>query len=374
MIMQTIFLKHTISMIPFLDLKNINLRQEEEILDAMAKVLRSGWYIMGESLSTFEQAFADYCGTKHCIGVGNGLEALNLIIKAYDFPKGSEIIVPANTYIATILSILQNDLKPVLVEPDKDTYNLDPSKIEAAITDQTKAVMVVHLYGQACTMKPIQDLCAKHDLKLFEDCAQSHGAYFEGKRVGNFGDAGAFSFYPGKNLGALGDGGAITTDNDALAEKLLALRNYGSHQKYYNKYIGVNSRLDELQAAILSVKLSVLDEDNEARRKVAEYYLAHIQNPKIILPKVIHREGHVWHLFVIRTADRDGLAKYLQENLVQSVIHYPVPPHHQEAMAEFKELSLPITEEIHKDVLSLPISPVLTDEQMRKVVEVINQY
>jgi len=374
MIMQTIFLKHTISMIPFLDLKNINLRHEEEILDAMAKVLRSGWYIMGESLSTFEQAFADYCGTKHCIGVGNGLEALNLIIKAYDFPKGSEIIVPANTYIATILSILQNDLKPVLVEPDKDTYNLDPSKIEAAITDQTKAVMVVHLYGQACTMKPIQDLCAKHDLKLFEDCAQSHGAYFEGKRVGNFGDAGAFSFYPGKNLGALGDGGAITTDNDALAEKLLALRNYGSHQKYYNKYIGVNSRLDELQAAILSVKLSVLDEDNEARRKVAEYYLAHIQNPKIILPKVIHREGHVWHLFVIRTADRDGLAKYLQENLVQSVIHYPVPPHHQEAMAEFKELSLPITEEIHKDVLSLPISPVLTDEQMRKVVEVINQY
>ncbi len=361
-------------MIKFLDLKKINEQYEAEINQAFESFFKSGWYILGNSVKAFEKEFAKYCGTKYCIGVASGLDALILILKAYDFEPGDEIIVPANTYIATILSISQNNLKPVLVEPDINTYNIDPAKIEEKITDKTKAIMVVHLYGQTAQMQAINEIAKKHNLKVIEDSAQSHGAIYQGKRAGNLSDASGFSFYPGKNLGTLGDGGAVTTNDDELAEKIRVLRNYGSEVKYKNKYKGINSRLDELQAAILSVKLKNLDEDTQKRRGIAEYYLNNIKNPKVILPMVTEAESHVWHLFVVRTDEREKLQEYLKEDDIQTMIHYPIAPHKQNAYKEWNYRSLPITEQIHDEVLSLPISPVMTLDEAKVVVDTINNY
>ncbi len=362
-------------MIQFLDLKKINLRHEKAIQDSVTGVLHSGWYILGEQVKSFEAEFADYCGTRYCLGVANGLDALELIIHAYGIGPGDEVIVPSNTYIASILSISANGATPVLVEPDRQTYNIDPAKIEEKITANTKAIMVVHLYGQSCNMAPIRELADKHNLKVIEDCAQSHGAIYEGKRAGNLGDAAAFSFYPGKNLGALGDAGAITTNDEELYTKLYALRNYGSHKKYENLYKGYNSRLDEFQAPILKEKLKYLDADNAYRREIADYYLEHIQNPMITLPVVENApESHVWHVFVIQVEDRAAFMQYMTENQVQTIIHYPIPPHHQQAYAEWKDQSYPISENIHNHVVSIPISPVMPKEEVMKVVEVINEY
>ncbi|UHA71663.1 DegT/DnrJ/EryC1/StrS family aminotransferase [Paenibacillus sp. 481] len=362
-------------MISFLDLKQINLRHEAEMMEAIQKFIHSGWYVLGEGVKQFEAEFAQYCGTKHCIGVANGLDALALIIKAYDIGEGDEVIVPSNTYIASILSVSMNGATPVLVEPDLHTYNIDPALIEDKITSKTKAIMVVHLYGQLCDMDAINGLAKKYNLKVIEDCAQSHGAKYSGNRAGNLGDAAAFSFYPGKNLGALGDAGAITTNDDSLAQRLFALRNYGSHKKYENIFKGVNSRLDEMQASILSVKLKYLDEDNMKRRQIADYFMNNIDNPLIIKPTTTdEQESHVWHLFVVRTANRDDLQKYLMDNGIQTLIHYPIPPHKQEAYKEWSEMEFHISEKIHNEVISLPISPVMDMEDVRKVVEVINRY
>ncbi|QPA30698.1 DegT/DnrJ/EryC1/StrS family aminotransferase [Thermaerobacillus caldiproteolyticus] len=362
--------------IPFLNLLQINERFREEINEAISRVLDSGWYILGKEVESFEKEFANYCGVKHCITVGNGLDALSLILKAMEFEEGSEIIVPANTYIATILAISANRLRPVLVEPDLDSYNIDPSLIESHITEKTKAIMVVHLYGQTANMKPIQEIANKHGLKIIEDAAQAHGALYNGKRVGNLGDAAGFSFFPGKNLGALGDGGAITTNDDELAHKLRAYRNYGSHIKYVNDVKGVNSRLDEIQAAILRVKLKYLDEDNQKRRNVANYYIENIKNPLLSLPKIKNGDplSHVWHLFVIRTEERERLQKYLLEKGINTLIHYPIPPHNQKAYMELQNLSLEITEKIHREVISIPISPILTMEDRKYIVEQLNEF
>ena len=361
-------------MIKFLDLHKINERFRDEINSRIKQVLDSGWYLLGEQDKTFEKNFAEYCGTKHCIGCANGLDALNLIIRAYGFGAGDEIIVPANTYIASILAISENGCTPVLVEPDINTYNINPDLIEEKITSKTKAIMVVHLYGQAVQMEKIWALAKKYDLKVIEDSAQAHGAIYQGKRVGNLGDASGFSFYPGKNLGCMGDGGAVTTNDDELASKIRAIANYGSDYKYHHIYKGINSRLDEIQAAILDVKLPYLDSDNAKRREIAKYYRENIKNPKIILPQVKDEESHVWHIFAVRTEKRDELQKHLENNGIQTNIHYPTPPHKQGAYSELSNLNLPITEEIHQTVISLPISPVMTAEEVKKVVEVINNY
>lgn len=359
-------------MINFLDLHKINARFEDEIKDKINEVINSGWYILGKQCVNFETNFAKYCGVKHCIGVANGLDALRIIIKAYEFSKDDEIIVPANTYIASILAITDNLCKPVLIEPDINTYNINAKSIEEKITNKTKAIMVVHLYGQVCDMEPIYALAKKYNLKIIEDCAQAHGANFKGKKVGSLGDAAGFSFYPGKNLGALGDAGCITTNDDLLASKIRALANYGSHKKYENLYAGLNSRLDELQAGVLDIKLKHLDSDNQKRKEIADFYMKNIKNENIILPKI--DIDHVWHLFVIRTKFRDKLQKYLNENNVQTIIHYPIPPHKQECYKDFNNLSLPITEQIHNEVLSIPISPVMTQDEIKQVVEVINDW
>lgn len=361
-------------MIKFLDLYKINEQYRNEIDEKINQVLDSGWYLLGQQDELFEKHFAEFCGTKHCIGCANGLDALNLIIKGFGFSKGDEIIVPANTYIASILAISMNEATPVLVEPDINTYNINPDLIEDKITDKTKAIMVVHLYGQAVQMDKIWELAKKYNLKIIEDSAQAHGAYYKNKRVGNLGDASGFSFYPGKNLGCMGDGGCITTNDDKLAEKIRALRNYGSHKKYCNLYKGINSRLDEIQAGILDVKLPYLDKDNQKRRQIAQYYLDNIKNEKIILKKSYNNLANVWHIFPVRTNNRDRLQEHLKENDIQTLIHYPTPPHKQEAYKEWNNLSFPVTEEIHKTILSLPISPVMTDEEIKKVVEVINAF
>jgi len=361
-------------MIKFLDLHKINERFRVEIDDRIKQVLDSGWYLLGNQDKTFENNFAKYCGTKHCIGCANGLDALNLIIRAYGFNKGDEIIVPANTYIASILAISQNGCTPVLVEPDINTYNINPDLIEEKITDKTKAIMVVHLYGQAVEMEKIWALAEKYDLKIIEDSAQAHGAVYQEKRTGNLGDASGFSFYPGKNLGCMGDGGAITTNDDELASKLRAIANYGSHKKYCNLYKGVNSRLDEIQAGILDVKLKHLDKDNERRREIAKYYLENIKNTKITLPKYKGDNSHVFHVFVVRVESRANFQDYLTKNEIQTLIHYPTPPHKQMAYSEWNHLSYPITEKIHNEIISLPISPVMTDDEIKKVVEVVNEY
>ena len=364
--------------IPFLNLKKINNLYREEIIKAIVRTVDSGWYILGEEVEKFEQHFAEYIGVSHCVGVANCLDALTLIIRAYleldVFFEGDEVIVPANTYIASILSISENRLKPVLVEPDIHTYNIDIDKIEEKITSRTKAILVVHLYGQIGYSSKLQTIADKYGLKIIEDSAQSHGAIYKGRRCGNLGDASGFSFYPGKNLGALGDSGAVTTNDDQLAATIRALGNYGSHRKYENLYKGLNSRLDEIQAAVLSVKLKYLDRDNVKRRYIAEFYLQNIENEKIILPEAINSESHVWHLFVTRTQSRDHFQKYLADHGIGTVIHYPVPPHHQRAYFEWNNYEYPITEEIHRTVLSLPVDISMDEEDLKKIVTACNKY
>ena len=362
-------------LVKFLDLQKVNDVYRDSINTAIARVVDSGWYILGKENKDFCAAFASYCGAKFCLGVANGLDALNLIIRAYEFEPGSEIIVPANTYIASILAISQNSCVPVLVDPDIDTYNIDLNKIEEHITPRTKAIMVVHLYGRAVEMSKVWELANKYGLKVIEDSAQAHGAYYNDRRVGNLGDASGFSFYPGKNLGCLGDGGAITTNDEALYNKLSALANYGSYIKYENVYKGTNSRLDEMQAAVLSVKLSGLDSDNEKRRYVAQRYYAEIHNDHVKLPPpVVNAREHVWHVFSIRTIRRADLIRHLAEMGVQSLIHYPIPPHKQSAYRELAAMSLPATERIHDEILSLPISPVMTDDEISQVIQAVNSF
>jgi dTDP-4-amino-4,6-dideoxygalactose transaminase len=373
-------------MIRFLDLQSINNSYEPELSQTILKVIDSGWYLLGEEVAAFEKEYARYIGTKHCIGVANGLDALRLILHAYIeigiMKEGDEIIVPANTYIASILAITDNRLTPVLVEPDISTYNIDPFLIEEKITGRTKGIMIVHLYGQNAMHPEIQRLVDKYDLKLIEDNAQAQGCYYGEKRTGSIGHAAGHSFYPGKNLGALGDAGAVTTDDDQLADIIRALGNYGSRQKYMNEYQGLNSRLDEIQAAVLRVKLKHLDSDNHRRHDIAQYYCENINHPEIILPNrnnsslfTLHPSlFHIWHLFVIRTRERDQLQKYLTENGVQTLIHYPVPPHKQKAYRNWNSISFPITEKIHREVISLPISQVLKDEEVQKITDLVNAY
>lgn len=365
-------------MIHFLDLKAINAQYRDELVDACTRVIDSGWYIGGSELEQFEQQFANYCGTKYTIGVANGLDALILTLRAWKelgkLKDGDEVIVPSNTYIASILAISANNLTPILVEPCVDSFNIDPKKIESAITSRTKAILPVHLYGQLADMPAIMAIAKRHELLVLEDSAQAHGASLDGKRAGSWGDASGFSFYPGKNLGALGDAGAITTSDEELADTLRALRNYGSHEKYKNLFQGVNSRLDEIQAAMLNVKLGHLDAEIAHRRKVANEYLKGINNKAIILPTKENDSAHVWHVFVIRCAHRDELQKYLADNGVQTLIHYPVPPHQQPAYKEWNEISYPISESIHAEVLSLPIGPMLTEIEINLVINLLNQW
>lgn len=361
-------------MIKFLDLKKINNRYREEIDSRIKDILDKGWYLQGEENENFTKNFANFCGTKFALGVANGLDALNLIIKAYGFGNGDEIIVPANTYIATILAISENGCIPILVEPDIKTYNINPDSIEEKITTKTKAIMVVHLYGQAVQMEKIWKIAKKYNLKIIEDSAQAHGAIYQENRTGNLGDASGFSFYPGKNLGCMGDGGAVTTNDEELFNKIKAIANYGSDRKYHHIYKGVNSRLDEIQAAVLDIKLKHLDSDNNKRREISKYYRENIKNSKLILPETYDEKSHVWHIFAVRTQNRDEFQKYLTEKGIQTIIHYPTPPHKQGAYKEWNNLSFPITEEIHNTILSLPISPVMTDSEIEKVVEVVNEF
>ena len=366
-------------MIKFLDLQKINLAHQEEIEEKLLQVFRSGWYLLGNEVKNFETNLATYIGAPNAIGVANGLDALRLIFRAYlelgQLKVGDEVIVPANTYIASILAITDNRLKPVFAEPEIGNYNLDISKVEALITPKTKAIMVVHLYGQVCWSQELEVLAKKHNLKIIEDNAQSIGAEWNGIKTGNLGDAAGFSFYPGKNLGALGDAGAVTCKDSLLAKTIRTIANYGSQEKYVNKFQGLNSRVDEIQAAVLDIKLKYIDAENDRRREIAEQYISGITNPKIILPNSPSESNeHVWHLFVIRTEERDELQKYLLENGVQTLIHYPIPPHKQKAYKYYNHLSFPITEKIHNEVLSLPISPVMDDNDINKVIALINAY
>jgi dTDP-4-amino-4,6-dideoxygalactose transaminase len=364
--------------IPFLDLKKINLQYESAFNKTLGDVLNEGWFIMGQNLKQFESEYASYCGSKHCIGVANGLDALILILRAYKelgFMKdGDEIIVPSNTYIASILAISANNLTPILVEPNIETYTIDENLIEAKITSKTKGILAVSLYGQNPNFSAINNIASKHSLKVIEDAAQSQGAKHFEMLSGGLADATGHSFYPGKNLGALGDGGAITTNDDNLADIILALRNYGSHKKYENIYKGVNSRLDELQAAFLRIKLKDLDNANEKRRLVANQYLLNINNKNIVLPVELQNNKHVWHVFAVRVSNRDDFQKYLSDKGIQTVIHYPIPPHKQLAYSELNVVSYPVSEKIHNEIISLPISPVMTKEQVDYVIEVVNNY
>jgi dTDP-4-amino-4,6-dideoxygalactose transaminase len=368
------------TVVPFFDLAAYHRPLLNELSSAARNVIEKGWYILGAEVTAFEEEFAAYTGVRHAIGVANGLDALVLIliglIELGRLQKGDGIIVPANTYIATILAITHAELRPILVEPDPATYNLDPAHLKEAMAANPKAVIAVHLYGQLASMMEIGDFCERHGLLLLEDAAQAHGATAQGRRAGAFGTAAAFSFYPSKNLGALGDGGAVTTDDDSLADILRALRNYGSRAKYHNDFVGLNSRLDELQAALLRVKLPHLDSDNARRREIAEVYRRDIRHPDIILPELaVNEESHVWHQFVIRTFDRDGLARRLSECGIQTQVHYPVPPHLQPCyVGTLSHRPLPITEKLHRDVLSLPMNPALTEDQMAVVVSGVNSW
>lgn len=366
-------------MIKFLDLKKINEQYAPELKSAVSEVIDSGWYLLGEKLKQFETNLRNYIAVNHAIGVANGLDALRLIFSAYlkmgILKEGDEVIVPANTYIASILAITDNRLKPILVEPDIENYNLDISKIEQHITSRTKVIMVVHLYGRICWSEQLTTIAEKHNLKIVEDNAQAIGAGWKGIKSGVLGHAAGFSFYPGKNLGALGDAGAVTTNDPELANVIRALANYGSLRKYEHVYQGLNSRLDEIQAAFLAVKLNYLEKENQHRREIASYYCSAISNPLVTLPSIPENmQEHVWHLFVIRTNNRNQLQKYLEQQDIQTLIHYPVPPHKQEAYKEWSNMALPLTEEIHETVLSLPISPVLTKEEATLVVNAINNY
>ena len=374
-------------MIKFLDLQKINAQYACELKQAASEVIDSGWFLQGERVKMFEQQLGDYLGVKHTVTCANGLDALRLILKAYIesgvMSEGDEVIVPANTFIASILAITDNRLKPVLVEPDIQTYNLNISLIEQAITPRTKAIMVVHLYGRVCWSAELENLAGKYNLKIIEDNAQAIGAYCHcvldpqssAKRSGSLGDAAGNSFYPGKNLGALGDSGAVTTSDKDLASLVHALGNYGSKEKYINEYQGLNSRMDEIQAAFLSVKLKQLDAENEIRRRIADFYVENVKNEKIVLPLLPeHKDEHVHHLFVIRTEERDKLRVYLENNGVQALIHYPVPPHKQKAYREWNEKRFPVTEKIHREVLTLPMSAVLTEDEVERVIDLLNRY
>ena len=396
-------------MIHFLDIQKITASFEPGLSEAVSRVIKKGWFIHGEEVAAFEKEYAEYTGTKHCIGVANGLDALRLILRAYMemgvLKEGDEVIVPANTYIASILAITENHLVPVLVEPYLNTYNLDISLIEQHITNRTKAIMVVHLYGRTCWSGQIEEIAQQYKLKIIEDNAQAAGAMAQSsglraqgkneiRRTGSLGDAAGHSFYPGKNLGALGDGGAVTTSDDELAQVVRTIANYGSIKKYVNDYKGLNSRLDEMQAAILRVKLPRLDSDNAHRREIAAYYINNINTPEITLPLTRNNERetlnakretlnaeretrnveHVWHLFVIRHPNRDKLQKYLAENNIQTLIHYPLPPHKQKAYSEWNSLNLPLTEKIHREVISLPISQVMSLTEAEIVVDILNKF
>lgn len=365
-------------MIKFLELKKITALHGEEIKQAVNDVIESGWYLHSDANSRFESHFAQYIGTRHCIGVGNGLDSLTLILRAYKelgvIAEGDEIIVPANTYIATILAITDNNLKPVLVEPRLDTFQIDDSLIEKAISPRTRAIMIVHLYGRCAYTERIGELCRKYDLKLIEDNAQAHGCTYNGKRTGSLGDAAGHSFYPGKNLGALGDAGSVTTDDDQLADTIRALANYGSRKRYVFDMAGRNSRMDEIQAAVLDVKLKYLDEENSRRRSNALYYIKNISNPYVCVPSESYWRESVFHIFPLMTSQRDRLQSYLKENGVQTDIHYPIPPHLQRAYSQWGRPSLPVTERIHREELSLPVSQVLTEEECKEVTRLINDF
>ena len=365
-------------MIKFLELKKITALHGEEIKQAVNDVIESGWYLHSDANSRFESHFAQYIGTRHCIGVGNGLDSLTLILRAYKelgvIAEGDEIIVPANTYIATILAITDNNLKPVLVEPRLDTFQIDDSLIEKAISPRTRAIMIVHLYGRCAYTERIGELCRKYDLKLIEDNAQAHGCTYNGKRTGSLGDAAGHSFYPGKNLGALGDAGGVTTDDDQLADTIRALANYGSRKRYVFDMAGRNSRMDEIQAAVLDVKLKYLDEENSRRRSNALYYIKNISNPYVCVPSESYWRESVFHIFPLMTSQRDRLQSYLKENGVQTDIHYPILPHLQRAYSQWGRPSLPVTERIHREELSLPVSQVLTEEECKEVTRLINDF
>lgn len=366
-------------MIKFLDLQKLNAQYADELKEAASVVIDSGWYLLGKQIGTFEENLANYIHSTNCIAVGNGLDALKIILRAYKemgiMSDGDEIIVPSNTYIATILAISENNLKPILVEPDINTYNLDFKKTEEHISIKTKAIMVVHLYGRVCWDEELVLLAKKYNLKLIEDNAQAIGAEWKGVKTGNLGDAAGFSFYPGKNLGALGDAGAVTTNDSVLAEVVRALSNYGSKEKYKNQYLGYNSRMDEMQAAFLNVKLKYIDKENKLRRVLAKQYLESINNTNIILPNnPISELEHVWHLFVIRHKEREMLQKHLTENDIQTLIHYPIPPHKQKAYLNWNKLSFPISEMIHKEVLSLPMGPISEGIEIGKIITAINNF
>lgn len=361
-------------MISYLDLKRNNAKYKKEFLKRVADIVDGGEYIHGEALRNFEKNYSRYCGVKYALGVANGLEALYLIIRAHDFEPGSEIIVPANTFIATILAITANGLRPVLVEPSLETYNIDPDRLDAAINRNTRAIIAVHLYGRIAPMNEINDIAKKFGLRVFEDAAQAHGALYEGRRAGNLADCAGFSFYPAKNLGCFGDGGAITTNDGEIYQKCRALANYGSDYKYHHIFKGINSRLDDIQAAILDLKLKNLDADNLRRSEIAQYYMSNISNPNIFLPSAANSASHVWHVFPVRSPRRDRLRAFLKENNIETLIHYPIPPHRQLAYSELNQLSLPITEKIHNEVLSLPMDPVLSNDDIAHIVSTLNKF
>lgn len=361
-------------MIHFLDLNEINQPHSAAIEEATLRVIQSGWYVLGKELERFETAFASYCGVGYCIGVGNGLDAIGLILRAYNFPPGSEIIVPGNTYIASVLPITYLGLTPVLVEPDPETMLLDTSRLKAAITPRTQAILCVDLYGRSCEMDEIREVAQRYGVKVISDAAQAHGALYKGRKVGSLADATAFSFYPTKNLGALGDAGAVTTSDSELAERIASLRNYGSRRKYHNEYPGINSRLDEIQAAILYAKLPFLDQENERRRQIAKRYLREIKTAGLILPKADRPDDDCWHLFVLRYTERQKLVAYLNDAGIQTNIHYPVPIHKQAAYKELQNLHLPITEQIHEQVISLPLNPALSESDVSYIIEILNRF
>ncbi|MEH6388834.1 MAG: DegT/DnrJ/EryC1/StrS family aminotransferase [Pseudomonas profundi] len=369
--------------VSFLDLKTINEQYRAELIAAATRVIDSGWYIQGQEVSAFEEEFADYCGTRHCVGVANGLDALTLTLRAWKelgrLSDGDEVIVPANTYIASILAITENRLKPILVEPDQVTFNLSPANAEAAVTPRTRAILPVHLYGQLADMPALVSIADQHDLLILEDSAQAHGSSRDGRKAGNWGDASGFSFYPGKNLGALGDAGAVTTNNEELARTIRALGNYGSHKKYENLYQGVNSRLDEIQAAMLRVKLKRLDADTQRRRAIAVEYAQGIHHQALTQPinagsGLADLEDHAFHLYVVRSTARSALQAHLTAAGIQTLIHYPIPPHQQQAYSGWAPWSFPLTERIHQQVLSLPISPVMSDSEVQRVIAACNTF
>lgn len=365
-------------MIPFLDLKETNMPYQSEIEEAVLSVVRSGWYILGDQVKSFERAYAQYCGTANCIGVGNGLDAISLILKSYKelgvLKDGDEVLVPANTYIASILAVSSSGLVPVLVEPDINTYNIDPEKIGDKVTSRTKAILAVHLYGLVSPMNELKEIARKYNLKLIDDAAQAHGAAYYEQKVGSLCDATAFSFYPTKNLGALGDAGAVTTDDSELAAIVRALANYGTTSKYINKYKGENSRLDEIQAAVLAVKLKYLDKEVQARQNIASFYLRNIQNELIALPWVEQIEQHAFHLFVVRCHERDRLQQYLSDKGIRTEIHYPLPPHKQEAYKEWNSLSYPVSEKIADQIISLPLHISLKNEEVIRICSALNEF